>query len=171
MNFRLRSSVVLLLLPLFGCTEAPSPPACRTFDATPRQHKTLACLIKADSDILLWQNAAGQLELPVALASDAEIEQYALHREIFAQTGVNIEVGKLLLTTKSDMGLYSCTQLAGIEESEDPFPSPTWAKEILSWVKRDAYNLTIREMENRDHLIPLRDGLSALFRQSHTDKE
>ncbi len=171
MLFRIRLSAVLLLLPLFGCTEVPAPPACRTIDSHPQQHKTLACVIKADAETLLWQNASGLLELPVAKASGSETEQCTLHREVFQQTGINVEVGKLLLTTKSNMGVYACTQHAGIEGISAPFPTPAWANESLQWVKRDAYHLSIKDMQNRDHLIPLRDGLSVLFRQSQTDKE
>jgi len=171
MFFRFRLSAILLLLPLFGCTDLPAPPACRTIESTPQQHDTLACIIKADTDTLLWQNAGGLLELPVAQTAETEAEQCTLHREVFVQTGINVEVGKLLLTTKDNMGIYACSQHAGLEGIGQPFAAPAWANDNLSWVKRDAYQLTIRDMQNPDHLIPLRDSLSVLFRQSQTDKE
>ena len=58
------------------------------------------------------------------------------------------------------MAVYECTQQAGLDNITDDFPSPGWTGKSLSWVKRDVFSINIKDMENRDHLIPLRDSVT-----------
>ncbi len=166
MLFRIRSSVVLLLLPLFGCSEVPAPPVCRSVESTLPAHDALACVIKSDKYALLLENAGGLLTIPLASINKQQSEQCALHEQVWQQTGVNVEVGKLVLTTSQNMAVYECTQQAGLDNITGDFPSPGWTGKSLSWVKRDVFSINIKDMENRDHLIPLRDSVTILHQNT-----
>lgn len=167
--FRTRLSVVLLLLPLFGCTEPPAPAACRSKQPPQQVSGTAACLLAADNTVLLLKDQQSLLTLPSLNTTHEPDAQCALHQHIWNTTGINVEVGSALLTTKKGLTIYHCSEAAGLAEITEPFSAPGWTNNDVTWVKRDPFNLTIKAMQNRDHLVPLRDALIK-WQQSNAQK-
>lgn len=168
--FRARLSVVLLLLPLFGCSQAPAPATCRSQLPPQQVNGTAACLLIAKDGVLLLENEQYLLSLPALDTTDHPDAQCALHQHIWHQTGINVEVGARLIATKKGLTIYHCEESAGLAGITHPFSTPDWTHASLAWVSRDPFALTIKAMANRDELIPLRDAFTR-WKKTTTDSK
>lgn len=167
MRFRIRSSAVLLLLPLLGCSEAPNEATCRTSTAPAQGHSRSICLIPGGfNQVMMLRDDTNMVTLPMADTANASNEQCTLHQHIWRQTGINVEVGRLLISTPHNTGIYACFEQAGLAAIDSSFPSPQWANPKLEWVKQDPFVLTEQEMADKDLLVPIRDALIRFQQQS-----
>lgn len=114
----------------------------------------------------MLRDDTGMVTLPMADTQGQANEQCALHQHIWQQTGINVEVGELLVATNRNTAIYECSEQAGLAAINAPFPSPQWANPSLEWVKRDPFELSERSMTDKDILVPMRDALIRLQQQS-----
>lgn len=143
---------------------------CRTAVDVKVESAVSACLIKAGSEVLLLQQHSGLFSLPLADTQGSDNAQCQLHQQIWQDTGVNVEVGEPLLVTDT-LTLFQCEEQAGLSEISQPFPAPDWSDSDVAWVKQNPYALTMKQMANRDHLIPLRDSLNVLNDKLRNENE
>ncbi|MBU2977608.1 hypothetical protein [Alteromonas sp. C1M14] len=130
-------------------------------------HAQAVCLIPGEfNEVLMLQNSAGKVTVPIADTADQANEQCVLHQHIWRQTGINVEVGPLLISTPQNTGIYQCAEQAGLATIETSFASPDWANPSLKWVKRDPFILTEKEMTHKELLVPVRDALIRLQQQT-----
>ncbi|WP_395344880.1 hypothetical protein PN836_009030 [Ningiella sp. W23] len=143
---------ILLYMCIFACSVSAcsrpqlSAPACRTVSQTlpimqVASGATLraACIITAQSKLLVIQRSSGQYDLPYSnnLSNNAKTSaQCSAHRKTWQQTRLNVEVGRLLDTSKIieldpqgnkntvQIHLYACSQNAGLTGLEPPFTPP-----------------------------------------------
>lgn len=155
-----RLSAILVLLPLFSCSQAPSPPACRVAQPVDSHASAAVCLISANNKVLLIEHSwSDKLNLPGGEQNGDETLQCAAHRETWEQTGFNVEVGSLLGHTSSGMAIFHCTQQAGLASLPAQFAAPEWASdEVVSLHQVDLFQLTQDELLYPDDLVPFRDA-------------
>lgn len=108
---------------------------------------------------------------PMADTAGQSNEQCVLHQQIWRETGINVEIGKRLVTTNHNTAIYACSEQAGLAAITTSFPSPQWANPSVEWVKRDPFVLTEQSMADKDVLVPMRDALIRLQQQNKPESD
>lgn len=165
-------SAILLILPLFSCSQsAPSTPVCRVqseiiIDSI---SKSAGCIIPIAEKVLLIQHRlSGRLDIPGGGQNDGESLACAAHRETWEETGLNVVVGELVAHTSNGMALFACSQDAGYEALPNAIAAPAWATlEVKGLVKVKPFDLDDDKLRFKDDLVPLLDGFVAASAGSH----
>lgn len=146
---RLAIYLCISALGLIGCSkEAPSEPACRVKEQeTPKTIANGACIIRLGDQLLtVTHRLSGRLDVPGGTTNNIESSQCTAHREVWEETGFNVEVGDWLGTSQQGMRFYGC-KLAGHFNGElQSFPLPAWSNtEVDSIQLLDPFEISDKE--------------------------
>lgn len=175
MKMRYPLSVIFVLLTLLGCSDPrPATPMCRTSTSFSDAHATAAgCVIRIDNAVLMIRHRlTGRLDIPGGGHQDDESLACTAHRETWEETGLNVEVGRVVGKTTHGMILFDCSEHAGLTSLSSPFNAPDWAKsEVSELVIANLYNLSGDALRYHDDLVPLRDAYIQSLQHKHKTQQ
>ena len=130
--------VVLALAATVACSS--DTPPCRAAAGSEDRHSGNAgCLIRKDRRLLVVRHRlGGKLGFPAGRGKAGESARCTAHRETWEESGVDVEVGRLLGVFRVDgpFYLYACTPGSRLASNQE-LPVPAWARvEItaIEWV-------------------------------------
>lgn len=146
---------------LIGCSqEPPSDPACRVKEQEkPKTIANAACIIRLDGKLLtVTHRLTGRFDVPGGTSDGIESSQCTAHREVWEETGFNVEVGEWLGSSKHGMRFYGC-KLAGQFSGElTTFDLPNWSKaEIDSIQLLDPFSISNKDWRFPNQLPQIRE--------------
>lgn len=146
---------------LIGCQqEIPSDPACRVKEQEkPKTIANAACIIRLDDQLLtVTHRMTGRFDVPGGTTDMSESSQCTAHREVWEETGFNVEVGEWLATSTQGMRFYSC-KLAGHFDGElQTFPVPPWSTTEIDEIQLlDPFAISDKDWRFPNQLPLIRD--------------
>ena len=157
-------TAILVVLPLFSCTDAPpAPPMCRVANNIAQPIGPtfrVACLAKTPNGVVLIGNKhQGQLYLPQRAISHADTPSCNAHQAMWEHTGMNVEVTQLLTEAKDGLAIYHCTFNNGLEHFPQGYALPSWTLSSSNYLYQiDPFTFENKALQNKDDLTPIRDG-------------
>lgn len=101
----MRLIILIVILGLASCTRQVPP--C-TYLEQPQQAASAGCFAMKDGDVLVVENLQGLVNLPGGSSKEGEAARCTAHRETWEETGLNLEVGELLMVMDTGFHLYHC---------------------------------------------------------------
>ena len=125
------------------------------------------CLIKFEKDIIaLTHRVSGKLDVPGGTSDGDESAQCTAHREVWEETGFNVEVRELLGVNENGFHVFHCAFDAGFADSDiTTFPVPSWSAAEVSAIQRvNPYQTEASEWRFPDQLVWVRDMYTQINR-------
>ncbi len=106
-----------------ACSEHPqTSPSCRIIKSELSEQKgPAACLIRVNQSLLVAKLQDNKYDLIKTQNLSDKNAQCALHASVFVQTGLNVEVGRLLTNTDNNMQIFECRADASFNGTESEF--------------------------------------------------
>ena len=162
--------IILFLLVLTGCTQAPPPsPACRVHIDYKDMHQGKgACLVRVQDGLLTVKyKQSDVIDLPRGDFISPETSQCGAHRHMWEQTGLNVKVAQLLGVTAQGLRIYACHLGGGFDGTEVAIESPSWIDRNVEQIGFiDPFVTRYDAWQHPKDLILIRDAYVA---QGHTD--
>lgn len=154
-----------------ACTNESLPePSCRVnANYMSNQQGQGACIVRLNNRLLATKRSSGLYNLPISESISNKSAQCSAHYEMWRQTGLNIEVEKVVGIQANGTWLFGCKLEAGFDGTEPPFPPPPWVEseiEQLEFV--EPFKLELDNWHHPDQFIVVRDGFVA---QGHYQQE
>ena len=124
-----------------------------------------ACLVRVQNSLLVVeQSSTGLYDLASGDSLSNESAQCTAHRNMWEQTGFNVEVGQLLSITSNGTHVFACKLNNGFNAfdasgRDEGIEAPAWNKhdiEALRFV--NPFDTRTENWTHPDHLILYRDG-------------
>lgn len=145
--------------------EIPSDPMCRV----QAQLKELppapaACLIKLNGKLLALKKHTKQTwQLPSEKLQKNTSAQCSAHIAVWKTTGLNVEVGKLLLKDKNNIHYFSCQTSNPFSTNHTTMPVPAWSKHRIFKIKLvNPFETSTNEWAKKIDLIQVRQAFTKL---------
>jgi ADP-ribose pyrophosphatase YjhB (NUDIX family) len=125
---------LLLLVCLEGAPLlAQGAPECRVAPGSESTRQGNAgCIIKIDNKMLIVRHRkTGKLSPPAGTAKKGETAQCTAHRETWEETGVEVRVGRLLMSSDDQFHLFHCLAVDEVTELLVPEAFKSEISEIL----------------------------------------
>lgn len=167
MIFRLKLFIFLLVsIIITACSKQPvSEPSCRVNASAASNHQGAgACIVRINGKLLVTQLNSGLYDLPTGhnISSSQNISkssQCLAHQSMWQQTGLNVEVLKVIGAQADGTWLFGCKLEAGFDGSESPFDAPPWSNdEIKTVLFINPFDIDLHNWARRDHLEIVRDA-------------
>lgn len=101
-----RSLCATVLLSLVACGETPPP--CSSSALEPSA-PSAGCLVPTEGGVLLVKDWSGEWALPGGSVKKSESARCGAEREVFEETGLAVQAGKLAKVFDNGFHLYWCT--------------------------------------------------------------
>lgn len=134
---RMRAALMALLLAVAGLATAPAwpGPPCRLAPGQDEQRAGNAgCLVRVGERMLVLQHRwGGYLGIPGGRGRAGESAQCTAHRETWEETGLDVEVGQLLMGFVNGFSVFACRSTEPVPRDAD-IPLPDHATNEISGV-------------------------------------
>ncbi|MEP1554990.1 MAG: hypothetical protein ABJJ44_15985 [Paraglaciecola sp.] len=160
--------ITLLFNSIFitGCSrEIPAHPMCRVnqsqSELAPAQ---AACLIKQDNKLLVLQHKdSDDWHIPQGKALKSISAQCTAHNVVWKNTGLNVEVGELLLTASDDTLYFACHLTDEHSQQIEELSVPEWANRNVAKVSFiDPFILTEEDFSESIELPKIREAFISI---------
>jgi hypothetical protein len=122
-----------------------------------------ACLIKTQGKLLAIKNNANGWNLPTNKQQKSTSAQCTAHNAAWKTTGLNVEVGKLLFTSSSQIQYFACSLTDDLSKKLIEFPIPPWGKRETSEISLvDPFETQQEQWAKSINLIDLRKAFNQL---------
>lgn len=153
-----------LIMLIQACSKQSLPePSCRVnANYVSNQQGQGACIIRLNNKLLAIKRASGLYDLPISESISEKSAQCSAHYEMWKQTGLNIEVEKVVGIQANGTWLFGCKLEAGFDGSEPPFGPPPWVGSDIKQIEFvEPFTLEINQWHRPDQFIVVRDGFVA----------
>lgn len=163
LTFGLTIAVGTALLSVSCSREIPSDPMCRV-KATLKElpPAPAACLIKLNGKLLsLKNNHSENWHLPFDKLQKKTSAQCTAHQAVWKTTGLNVEVGKLLLIDDHNTHYFSCQTNNQFSADLTYLPVPPWSLNKVSHINLvNPFETEDQEWTDKIDLIKLRKAFT-----------
>ncbi len=127
-----------------------------------------ACLIKHQGQLLaLQKDQTDHWWLPQQRLNKALSPQCTAHQAVWKNTGLNVEVGPLLMTGKNQIQYFSCQLTDPYTQQLSTFDVPPWAnREVQHIALVDPFALKQQEWNEQINLIEIRQAFTLIDKQT-----
>ncbi|MBF7071918.1 hypothetical protein ISG33_00710 [Glaciecola sp. MH2013] len=151
---------------LVACSEVPPPsPTCRVSNAFEGDYQgPSACLIRVQNSLLVLERAStGLYDLAIGDSLSNESAQCTAHRQMWENTGFNVEVDQLLSITPDGTHLFKCHLSGGFDAFDVKVEPPDWASSSVAEIHFvNPFDTRTDNWTHPDNLIMYRDGYVAI---------
>lgn len=164
----IRLILLLMMSILLGSScsrDIPAEPMCRTADLySESAPSAAACLIKSNGRLLaITQQKSDSWTLPFHKQHQAISAQCTAHKAVWKTTGLNVEVGELLFTSKSQTQFFACKLTDDYSKQLTDFPVPPWARRATTKIALiDPFNTQQHQWVDELDVIQIRQGFNQL---------
>lgn len=147
-----------------SCSNEEIPaPSCRVnANFVSNQQGQGACIIRLNHKLLATKLDSGLYDLPISDSLSDRSAQCSAHFEMWQQTGLNIEVEKVLGIQENGTWLFGCKLESGFDGTEDPFAPPHWAASHIESIEFiEPFSIEINNWNRPEQFIVVRDGFVA----------
>jgi len=158
------AAIIIVLTLLQACTSENLPaPSCRVnANYVSNQQGPGACIVRLNHKLLVTQLHSGQYDLPISDSISDRSAQCSAHYEMWQQTGLNIEVEKVVGIQKNGTWLFACRLESGFDGTEAPFDPPPWSQHQIDKVAFiEPFTIELDSWHRPDQFIVVRDGFVA----------
>lgn len=153
--------ILLSCLLLNTCAkEHVAEPMCRMQEnVIPAPSAPAACLVKLDTKLLVINlQSENGWQLPEGNLNSKKSAQCTAHQAVWQNTGLNVEVGQLLITTPDNLHIYNCVLSNSFDELTQNIPVPDWAhRKVRNISFVNPYIISPRQWSQKSDLILVRN--------------
>jgi hypothetical protein len=151
---------------IFACSEAPpAEPSCRVNAQHISNHQgAAACILRMSNNMLVTQLHSGRFDVPTAdtnSSNDGMLKsaQCLAHQAMWRDTGLNVEVQRVVGAQTDGTWLFACTVNAGFDGTEAPFEAPNWSKaNVENVVFLNPFDIEQDNWDEPEHFTAVRDA-------------
>ncbi|MGS2719728.1 hypothetical protein [Paraglaciecola aestuariivivens] len=151
---------------VFACSrDNPATPMCRTHpNIQYKQASAAACLIKHNGQLLALQNDSSELwHLPQQRLNPNLSGQCNAHQAVWKATGLNVEVGQLLMTDSHQVQYFSCAITDSYAQELTEFSLPAFASRNLTQIALiDPFAIQPQQWSEQSDLIKVRQAFTQI---------
>lgn len=149
-----------------ACTQQDvAEPSCRVNASFASNHQGPgACIVRINGKLLVNQLDSGLYDLPSgkiisSMHNVSKSAQCLAHQSMWQQTGLNIEVEKVVGAQANGIWLFGCKLEAGFDGTEPPFDAPQWSNnEVEKVMFINPFDIELQNWAQREHFEIVRDA-------------